>query len=88
MHPTSAAYRELAARVAEKTKEILAETLVHEEKGTNTKRKAEPRDPWIERSQAIAKRLDERGTVRGTGCGRGGVSSRGTRPPHRPFKGR
>ncbi len=88
VHPTSAAYRELAAGVAEKTKEILAETPVYEEKGTNTKRKAEPRDPWIERSQAIVKRLDARGTVMGTGHDRGGFTSCGTRTPHRPLKGR
>jgi hypothetical protein len=88
VHPTSAAYRELATRVAEKTMEILSEKSPQEEQRANTKRKADPRDPWIEQSQAIAKRLDERGTERGRGRGRGGTGYRGARPPHRPFKGR
>jgi hypothetical protein len=88
VHPTSAAYRELATRVAEKTMEILSEKSPQEEQRANAKRKADPRDPWIEQSQAIAKRLDERGTERGRGRGRGGTGYRGARPPHRPFKGR
>jgi hypothetical protein len=93
VHPTSAAYRELAAKIAEKASEILAEKSAQEEQSVLTKRKAEPRDPWIERSQAIAKRLDDRGTVRGSGRGGGSAStrgpgSRGARPPHRPFRGR
>jgi hypothetical protein len=46
VHLTSAAYRELAAKVAEKTREILAEKPTHEKASSNKKRKAETRDPW------------------------------------------
>ncbi len=89
VHPTSSAYRELAAKIAEKASEILAENSAKEVQSASTKRKAEPRDPWIERSQAIAKRLDVRSTVRGSGRGTTrGTGSRGVRPPHRPFRGR
>jgi hypothetical protein len=93
VHPTSSAYRVLAAKIAEKAREILAENSAKEAQSATAKRKAEPRDPWIEQSQAIAKRLDARSSVRGTGRGTGrgttrGTGGRGVRPPHRPFRGR
>ncbi len=69
--------------MAEKTKEILAEKPSQEKASSNKKRKAEARDPWIEGSQAVDRRLDDHVAARG----RGSVSGRGMRPPHRPFRG-
>ncbi len=80
VHPTSAAYRELAAKLAEKTWEILAEKPSQEKASSNKKRKAEARDPWIEGSQAIDRRLDDHVAARG----RGSVSGRGMTVEERP----
>ncbi len=79
VHPTSAAYRELAANVAERTLDLLPEKPTQEKANENKKRKAELSEPWLEGSQAVAKRLDNRAPTRG----RGSRISRGTRSPHR-----
>jgi hypothetical protein len=82
VHPPSAAYRELAAKVASKVTALLTEKIDEEKPYGEKKHKPEPRDPWIAGSQSVAKRLDNKS---GTRVGRGG--QRGAKPPHRPYRG-
>jgi hypothetical protein len=80
VHPTSAAYRELAAKVASKASALLTVKTDEEKPYGERKRKQELRDPWIAGSQSIAKWLDNRSSTHG---GRGG--QRGVKPSPRPF---
>jgi hypothetical protein len=88
VHPTREAYQRLAARIAARATEILAEP----EMPTNAaqkKRKQDHRDQWVAGSQAIAPRLNppkgsqQRGRIprgnfsRGRSFWRGGSSSKG-----------
>jgi hypothetical protein len=85
IHPTSAAYRELATKVASKATDLLNAQSCDLPGGNGVKRKPEPRDPWITGSQSVAKRLDSKKVSyppRGHGGHRG---NRGSRPPHRPL---
>ncbi len=75
VHPTTAAYEALAGQLTEKVTGVLTKLQDQEHNSSNIKRKAEPRDPWMEQSQSIAKRVEHtRGDYypqRG-GRGRGG----------------
>jgi hypothetical protein len=85
IHPTSAAYRELATKVASKATDLLNAQSCDLPGGSDGKRKPEQRDPWITGSQSVAKRLDNKNTSytpRGHGGHRG---HRGSRHPHRPL---
>jgi hypothetical protein len=83
VRPTSAAYRELAAKVASKATALLTEKIDEERPYGERKRKQEPRDPWIAFSQSIAKQLDNKS---GTRRGRGGQRCVKPPPPG-PYRG-
>jgi hypothetical protein len=86
IHPTSAAYRELAAKVASKATDLLNLQSNEDPCGGERKRKPEQRDPWIAGSQSVAKRLDNKSSLAGT---RGHGGYRGHRgPPSTPTSGR
>ncbi len=51
VHPTRVAYRELAAKIADKTVQLLEEKPEPVPEHRQKKRKIEPRDPWIAGSQ-------------------------------------
>ncbi len=53
IHPTNAAYRELATKIAEKTEQLLVERSTRENHPETKKRKADPREPWIEGSHFV-----------------------------------
>jgi hypothetical protein len=76
VHPTSAAYRELAGKVASKATALLTVKTDEERPYRERKRKQELRDPRIAGSQSIAKRLDNKSVTRSR---RGG--QRGVKPP-------
>jgi hypothetical protein len=65
VHPTSAAYRELATKVASKVTALLTEKTTEEKPSGERKRKPEPRDPWITGSQSVAKRLYDKSNTHG-----------------------
>ncbi len=82
VHPTRAAYRELATKIAEKTAQLLEEKPESVTDPGQKKRKIEQRDPWISGSSSVAKRLDSRPESAKKQHGRGGKA------PHRPYRGR
>jgi hypothetical protein len=82
VHPTRAAYRELATKIADKTVQLLDEKPESEPEPGQKKRKIEPRDPWIAGSQSVAKRMDSRPVNAKHQHGRGGKA------PHKPYRGR
>jgi hypothetical protein len=82
VHPTRAAYRELAAKIAEKTALILEEKPESESGFSQKKRKIERRDPWISGSSSVAKRLDARMESSKN------LINKGVKAPHRPYRGR
>ncbi len=82
VHPTRAAYRELATKIAEKTALLLEEKPESDTDLGQKKRKVEWRDPWISGSSSVAKRLDSRPESAKN------QHSRGVKSPHRPYRGR
>jgi hypothetical protein len=82
VHPTRAAYRELATKIAEKTVQLLEEKPESDTDPGQKKRKIERRDPWISGSSSVAKRLDSRPESAKN------QHSRGGKAPHRPYRGR
>jgi hypothetical protein len=85
IHPTSAAHRELATKVASKATDLLNSQTSEFPCGTGGKRKPEQRDPWITGYQSVAKRLDNKNLPYAP---RGHGGHRGSRTPHRPLGGR
>jgi hypothetical protein len=81
VHPTRAAYRELAAKIAEKAEQLFEEASESVTDTGHKKRKADRRDPWISGSSSVAKRLDARPEHAKKHMGRGGK-------PYRPYRGR
>jgi hypothetical protein len=82
VHPTPAAYKVLADKLASMVDDMLAEPASVPASPTPTKKRAAPREPWIISSEPVAKRLilalsSRGGTSSGGGSGRGGNSSRG-----------
>jgi lysophospholipase L1-like esterase len=82
VHPTRAAYRELAAKIAEKVTQILDEKNEPATGSGPKKRKEERRDPWISGSSSVAKRLDSRPDSLKN------ADNKGAKAPHRPYRGR
>jgi hypothetical protein len=94
VHPTTAAYRILSEKIAEKTDALLSESQMGPIPEPNSqKRKAGARDSWVSGSQAFAKRSD-RGAGRGVSGhvhARGAASrphTRGRSWPRRAVRGR
>jgi hypothetical protein len=82
VHPTPAAYKVLADKLAAMVDDMLAEPATVPASPTPTKKRAAPREPWIVSSEPVAKRLIPALTSRGGassagGSGRGGNSSCG-----------
>jgi uncharacterized membrane protein YgcG len=82
VHPTPAAYKVLADKLASMVDDMLAEPASVPASPTSTKKRAAPRKPWIVSSEPVAKRLipalsSRGGTSSAGGSGRGGNSSRG-----------
>jgi hypothetical protein len=82
VHPTRAAYRELAAKIAEKISLILEEKTETVSGSGQKKRKIERRDPWISGSSSVAKRLDSRIESSKN------LLNKGAKAPHRPYRGK
>jgi hypothetical protein len=82
VHPTRAAYRELATKIAEKAEQLLEEVTETATDSGHKKRKTDRRDPWISGSSSVAKRFDARPEYAKKHQGRGG------KPPLRPYRGR
>jgi hypothetical protein len=74
VHPSLAAYRLLAGKIAEKVEATLTEQFENERQSVSasSKRKPDPRNAWVAGSQPVAKRTEP---SRG-GQGRGGHRSR------------
>jgi hypothetical protein len=82
VHPTRAAYRELATKIAEKTALLLEEKPESDTGLSQKKRRIERRDPWISGSSSVAKRLESR--LESTK----NQLNKGVKSPHRPYRGR
>jgi hypothetical protein len=82
VHPTRAAYRELATKIVEKAEQLLEEVSETVIDSGHKKRKTDRRDPWISGSTSVAKRFDARPENAKK------HQSRGGKPPHRPYRGR
>ncbi len=84
VHPTPAAYKVLADKLATMVDDMLAETTSTPASTPPTKKRAAPREPWIISSEPVAKRLIPAHVSRGGlnsagGSGRGGNHNRGGR---------
>jgi hypothetical protein len=60
VHPSPAAYRILAGKIAEKIEQVLSDTQGEDRHGVPAvaKRKQDPRDAWVSGSQPIAKQIE------------------------------
>jgi hypothetical protein len=82
VHPTPAAYKVLADKLASMVDDMLAEPTSVPASPTPTKKRVAPREPWIISSEPVAKRLipalsSQGGNNSAGGSGSGGNSSRG-----------
>jgi hypothetical protein len=97
VHPTQAAYRILADKIASKVESLIVDNVGDPAAGAvvSGKRKADTRDQWVSGSQCVAKRSEGNSGLTRGGPGRGrayhrgrGVNHPGPRDGGRSHRGR